>query len=279
VNSTEYQNYTFRQLYEALDSIRGDIYPESLERLETEIRSRTDAPKAELEEAYFRLDHDRYPEHKTHLAALIQEQGGFDTIAPEAITDENRYQTGWRRFWALFFDSTILQLIISALTVPLMSARPGDVVTVTVISFCSQILVLFYFILMHASWGQTLGKMITGVRVVRVSDEQPINLLRSLLRDSVPVVFLVTAILMLPYSDIVVVDGKTAMLKPPAISTGVGLLALLWGAVEIVSMLFSKKRRALHDLIAGTVVVRYVRTQKHGRKDIPGDALKRGQPA
>ncbi len=34
-----------------------------------------------------------------------------------------------------------------------------------------------------------------------------------------------------------------------------GIAALLWFAGEIVTCLLNKKRRALHDFIAGTVVV------------------------
>ena len=35
-----------------------------------------------------------------------------------------------------------------------------------------------------------------------------------------------------------------------------GFAGLLWIAVEIVSMLFNDKKRAIHDLIAKTVVIR-----------------------
>jgi uncharacterized RDD family membrane protein YckC len=37
---------------------------------------------------------------------------------------------------------------------------------------------------------------------------------------------------------------------------GFGILAMVWGISEFVTMLFNDKRRALHDYIGKTVVVR-----------------------
>lgn len=259
MKSQDYTSYTFRQLYEGLESVRGDLYPEALSALEAEISRRHDVPKAELEEVYFHLDHGKYPEHRKHLTALILQQGGFDTIAAEVVTETNRYQTGWRRFWALVFDSLLLQLLIGVSTIPVIKHFANDVVIVTGLTVVSQTVILLYFILMHATLGQTLGKMLTGVKIVRYPDEHRIGLTQALLRETVPLLLLAAAIVMLPYSDIIVSTDKGAALKPPGIVTGVALLALLWGLLEVLTMLFSKKRRALHDLIARTVVVRYLK--------------------
>lgn len=261
MDAHDYSAYTFRQLYEALESIRGDLYPDALTALDAEIHKRLDVSKPELEEAYFRLDHARYPEHERRLAALINAQGGFDTIAPEVVTSENRYQTGWRRVWAFVFDFLLLQIVLGVSATPLLKQHSGDVVVSTAITFGSQIIALFYFVLMHASCGQTLGKMITGVRVVTFPGEDGIGIIRALLREVVPLVLLAGAILALPHSDIIVGTEKAATLKPPMLASGIALLTLIWGFLEILTMLFSKKRRAAHDLMARTIVVRYLRTR------------------
>lgn len=115
MQTPDYTGYTFRQLYEALDGIRGEQYPQILTALEAEIRSRPNVPKADLEEVYFHLDQNKFPEHERRLREEIEAQGGFDTIAPETVTDENRYHTGWRRFWAMIFDAIILFAVMASL--------------------------------------------------------------------------------------------------------------------------------------------------------------------
>ena len=42
----------------------------------------------------------------------------------------------------------------------------------------------------------------------------------------------------------------------PTLSLWIGWGGLVWSLLEIATMLTNSKRRALHDLIAGTVVVR-----------------------
>ena len=41
------------------------------------------------------------------------------------------------------------------------------------------------------------------------------------------------------------------------------MVAGIWFVLEIITMLLNKKRRALHDLIAGTVVVRTSIDENH----------------
>ena len=43
-----------------------------------------------------------------------------------------------------------------------------------------------YSVLMHGFWGQTIGKMLCGIKVIDIS-EKPITLFRAFLRDSVPI--------------------------------------------------------------------------------------------
>ncbi len=268
MTAPDYSHYSFRQLYEALNGVRGDLYPEVLNALEAEITKRHDVPKADLEEAYFLLDHAKYPEHQQRLADLVAARGGFDSIAPEVVNEDNKYHTGWRRFWALLFDTLIGLLVLGVCTLPLLKQAQGDVVMTTFINLGSQLLMLCYFILMHATFGQTLGKMITGVKVVRNADEGPISFLRALLRDLVPLMLLAAAVFMLPHSDIIVTSGKKVALQPPAMLGIVSMLSFLWGLMEIVTFLFNKRRRAVHDLIAGTVVIRYLRLSSTAAHDL-----------
>jgi uncharacterized RDD family membrane protein YckC len=121
----------------------------------------------------------------------------------------------------------------------------------TIISLCAFEV---YVILMHGKYGQTLGKRSMSVKVVRNSDEGKISYKQAVLRDSPYLVLLIIEI-------IIVVS---TLLSPElafnsTISTMTNYLAsgyIIWFAVELVTMLFNSKKRALHDIIANTVVIK-----------------------
>ena len=96
-----------------------------------------------------------------------------------------------------------------------------------------------------------------GVKVVDFDDEDEIDLKQAFIRDSVPIALMIG---LYAYSFIIFYGSEGnefqadfATLAPMLL---IGLLTLLWTVLEIFSMLFSDKSRAVHDLIAGTVVVR-----------------------
>lgn len=113
---------------------------------------------------------------------------------------------------------------------------------------------LVYSIWMHGKYGQTLGKMAYKVVVLDVS-EQPLRMRQAVLRDIFGVVLLPIGLV----SDIArIVRGID--ISVPANLTTLDLIiaysALSWFLIEIVTMFTNDKRRALHDFIAGSVVVR-----------------------
>ena len=126
-------------------------------------------------------------------------------------------------------------------------------------SFANEILVaLFtfdiyaYSVLMHAYFGKTIGKMFVGIRVLTI-EENKISFKHAILRDIVPIFIMLISI-----SSVLEV-----MFPQPMPSTSISPIffiitgfPLIWSLLEIFTMLFNKKRRALHDFIAGTVVIR-----------------------
>lgn len=124
------------------------------------------------------------------------------------------------------------------------------------ISFSEDVLYgsasLAYSIILHWRYGKTIGKMVTRVTVVRNDTETAISLRQSFLRDS-------------PWVALTIFGWALAAVALRTASTS-GLIvtlakllqwcALAWFLVEIVTMLTNDKRRAVHDYIADTVVVR-----------------------
>jgi uncharacterized RDD family membrane protein YckC len=94
----------------------------------------------------------------------------------------DRYETFRPRFWAGFIDGLIF-LPISLFDRYLSSPSRGSLVLISwaIISYSAFWL---YSVLLHARYGQTLGKRMMRVKVMDVSEERILSLGQALLRDS-----------------------------------------------------------------------------------------------
>jgi uncharacterized RDD family membrane protein YckC len=124
-------------------------------------------------------------------------------------------------------------------------------------SVLSQVLILAYNIFCHARWGQTLGKRAVGIRVVKVSGER-LTWREAVLRSLVDVVLTIFYILRM--APILFPDPEAMWLQWVIVFSSLWIIELdifgqVWFWSELVTMLFNKKKRALHDFIAGTVVI------------------------
>ncbi|WP_078429808.1 RDD family protein [Alkalihalobacterium alkalinitrilicum] len=125
----------------------------------------------------------------------------------------------WIRFVALLIDSFILgivQLIITFIFNAFLDPDTGDVIT----SIISLFITFAYFVWFQAkNNGQTFGKKLTGIRVANLDGEQ-VTIGKMALREII---------------------GKT-------VSTLILLIGFLMAA--------GRQKRALHDYIGKTVVIR-----------------------
>lgn len=159
----------------------------------------------------------------------------------------NRYRTGKSRFLALIIDGIILNCITWIFK--LLSGFES-LSLIYILNVINLVLPYLYHILMHSSYGQTIGKMIMNIKVYDVSETKVISYKQAILRDIIPL------------SCLVVLQALTYFISTNSISLLVyisvtmSLLLVVWSLLEIVTMLFDEKRRALHDYIAGTVVLK-----------------------
>jgi uncharacterized RDD family membrane protein YckC len=166
--------------------------------------------------------------------------------------DEHRYGTGWLRVGALLLDGAVYapfgwldQFIWNH------TAAPWILLPWVILD---SLVWLVYPIGFVAVFGQTLGKMACGVRVLDLH-EKPVSLKQAVLREIAPVVFT-------PYFLFIqiqnILGGQLANRAYGDFTPmmHVGLLSLAWILLEVITMLTNSKRRALHDFIASTVVVR-----------------------
>jgi len=173
-----------------------------------------------------------------------------------ALQDANeplpKYQTFLPRFCASFIDGLIF-IPLTMLNGFLASTQLPPIVMVgwSIIFYLSY---YFYSVLLHRHFGQTLGKMALRIKVLDVSEQRLPNLKQAVLRD---IGYIVLNAISLLYFTILVFGGEPARkafdARPQLI---LAYLSFGWLLLEFVTMMMNSKRRALHDLIAGTVVVR-----------------------
>ena len=164
----------------------------------------------------------------------------------------DRCSTLGRRAWAVCIDGLIFLPISLADRYLAAPERGGAMILLsTTVSYSAYWL---YRILLHARYGQTLGKMVTHVKVLDVSEERIPTLRQALLRDAG---YIVLNCASLTYLFILVLSGRYALNAEMGGAPGiaVSLAGGAWFILELVTMVTSTKRRALHDYIAATVVV------------------------
>jgi uncharacterized RDD family membrane protein YckC len=192
--------------------------------------------------------------------------------APEAPTGfierGDEWQEGspagfWIRAAALFVDGlafgAVLLPFVLFVVVPTMMAgglRRPDPALFFAVNLGYQLVAFLvytgYVAWMHGRWGQTLGKIATGVRVVRV-DGGPIGYGRALAR------VLVTQIVGTPLQL-----GSMMTMSVPLQLAG-SFLSIVILLTNYLMAAWRSDKRALHDIIAGTRVMKVRRAWLEGR--------------
>jgi uncharacterized RDD family membrane protein YckC len=262
----DYSTCSLTELYQVLNDIRADEYPENFAALEAEILSRESSSLLELEECYKLIDKARYPEHAARIVARIEvvereeaaaeaaERARIAAIDPAELLEAVKYHTFWRRFGAWIFDLVMIGAPWFVIASAVRNAQLlGDREMVQLIA-CSGVLLLWYFIRSTARHGRTLGKRMTGLKVFHKDESTPVTAWQALRRDVLP---LVVTLGLLSFSFVYTPTYAAGAPDMPAIAMGAVLNAwIAWALLEQITMLFSKRRRGLPDFVARTVVLR-----------------------
>jgi len=166
----------------------------------------------------------------------------------------NKYETFTRRFVALFIDGIIINIIVKLITLSFTSIPS---IINLLLTFVTTNLPYVYSIFLLGRFGQTIGKIITKVKVVDNVSESKIGFYQAFMRDVVPLTIVNLALIL----TLIIVSGED--LSKYEFSTlgkvllGLpGTMLLIWSILEIITMINSNKYRALHDKIADTVVIK-----------------------
>lgn len=162
----------------------------------------------------------------------------------------DKYHTFWSRFWAPVIDELVLWVpttLIPYLGFKMMGSN-HEVAKLLFVGM--QFLYFGYSVYFHGKFGATFGKMTTKVKVVDAITEEPITFTQALIRDSVLFVLVVMF-----WGYAVVIDHGEVGFGSRYLEYS-AYVFLLWFLAEIITMFTNEKRRALHDFMAGTVIIR-----------------------
>jgi uncharacterized RDD family membrane protein YckC len=146
------------------------------------------------------------------------------TIVQDVPADSRRYAGFWMRFWAYLADLLVVFGLTGFLVKPFAMIESFQEATLwfwSLSAFFSGIVFYAYFILMTKWRGQTLGKMIFGLRVIR-KDGKPLSWLDTIIRE------------------------------------GVGRFIhrfIFWMFIVYIVVAFTPKKQGVHDLFADTLVI------------------------
>jgi len=148
------------------------------------------------------------------------------------------------------------ELILIPLSIAFGYIEVNSIPSFITVSFSYSLLYAGYFIYSHFKFGQTVGKRLFSIKVVNVFDEKNhISLLQSLKREGVLLMF---DVVLLVYFSIEVMKTNNIEDASHDYSSIVGNCSLAWVCIELITMLTNKKRRALHDFLGNSVVVKTV---------------------
>jgi uncharacterized RDD family membrane protein YckC len=179
---------------------------------------------------------------------------------------EKKYKTFWRRFFAIIID--VLVLVPITMLLENISQTTG----VQFFSWFNNFTIYAYTIILHGLYGQTLGKYILRVKVLTLS-ETKISFKNAFLRDAIPLLltFIIVGYMFIYFGPLLSSFDSNempseqqlmeVMLQMQKTFLPMMILTLMhnaWILLELITMLTNNKRRAIHDFIAGTVVVKKI---------------------
>jgi len=180
---------------------------------------------------------------------------------PIMSNGERVYAGFWKRFCSGFADA----LIIMPLAFLFIWLEGIDRTLAIFIVIPSSVLFAMYNVVFNARLGGTLGKLAVGIRITQPNGT-PIGWPEAWKRSAVDLIF-AFLVLVVEVWALVHVDpekyvslgwvDRTQLLRvyQPSWFRSVAILQQVWIWSEVVVLLFNERRRAIHDFIAGTVVV------------------------
>ena len=165
--------------------------------------------------------------------------------------DNQKYQTSFKRLGAAIVDGIVFMPLL--LVEQWLFGKTNNSSVIISWTIFTTFLPLVYSIFAHYKYGQTIGKWVAGIEVLDISETKKLTLLQSIFRDSVYLAIEIVGLLFFAFllfqigtTEYILNDYKNFANQP----------IFWWTIIELVSMLTNAKRRAVHDFLAKSVVIR-----------------------
>lgn len=169
----------------------------------------------------------------------------YQTIA---IYIMSKYNTFGGRLIAIIIDSIILWPITFIEAYYEDTTDRGLFIT---ISTLSSFIIILYFAVLHAKYGQTIGKKIMRIKITDIDEVTPLGFKRSMIRE---LPWIITSVVIVIYS---IAQPDLNRLKLDY-NSWMSIASISWMIIELITMLSNQKRRALHDYLAKSVVIKTI---------------------
>ena len=172
------------------------------------------------------------------------------------------YAGFWKRFWALCLDTLVMSPLMFVVYWGHAHSRLFDVYHLVP----NTIFLFIYHVHLVQKFGGTPGKRLTNLRIVRVNGD-PLSYREALLRytpdwlavtaSAIALIIATSNLTDAQYFAAASLTERSQLLNSvmPDWNTPLRYVLSLWTLAEVVVMLANRKRRTLHDFIAGTVVI------------------------
>jgi predicted lactoylglutathione lyase/uncharacterized RDD family membrane protein YckC len=182
-------------------------------------------------------------------------------LAIEGVND-SLYADFWSRLGSLFLDA-VFTLPFYCLILYLNSSTTHAIVYTAIPSL---LFAIAYHVYLPKKYGGTPGKLVAGISIIRL-DGQPIGYKEAFVRQSILLLLtlmkLVIMIIAAPQANDNIYRSLSWIRQPQYLITfepGAHRLNLwldnIWVYGELIVLLTNKRKRAIHDYMAGTVIVK-----------------------
>jgi uncharacterized RDD family membrane protein YckC len=186
------------------------------------------------------------------LAPLLITTAAIIYYREKGVVHLNPYSTFWPRLLAPWIDMVILWPFVRLLPIFIVYFFDLPPASSSAILILSGAVIPLYFIISHGAYGATLGKFVTKTVLVDVKTKSRTNYKQALIRDSLPILLSIGWIIWA-----FGFQGTENPMVSPYANYMIPLLYGAWYVLELITFPFNPKKKAVQDLLAKTVVIRY----------------------
>ena len=122
-------------------------------------------------------------------------------------------------------------------------------------AFADTLICTAYYVIGHGKYGQSFGKKAMAIKVLDIDEKNVIGFKRAFIRESVWFFVSLIGIFYFFYIERKTDNAVLDLFQTSSIEDFITYTTLAWFLLELVTMIFNSKRRAIHDFLARSVVI------------------------